>query len=155
MNTTQLNELLLASWLRISTSINNSRVVSEMSYNESLICNVLYQNHLDGNKVPLTATDLCQATKMLKSQMNRTLNQLEGKNMITRVRSPKDKRQVYISLNLEQAKAYEKQHQQILSILDHVIGELGRERAIEAVHLFNDISDMADDLFAKKEAKHA
>lgn len=155
MKNIQLNEILLAAWLRISTSINNSRLVSEMSYNESLICNILYQNHLNGNQTPITATDLCQSTKMLKSQMNRTLNQLEAKNMITRVRSEQDKRQVYISLNLEQAESYEKQHQQILSILDRVIGELGREKAIEAAHLFNDISNIADEIFVKKETSNA
>ena len=155
MRNTQLNEILLAAWLRISTSINNSRLVSEMSYNESLICNVLYQNYLSGNQTPITATDLCQITKMLKSQMNRTLNQLEEKNMITRVRSEHDKRQVHIFLNLEQANSYKKQHQQILSILDRVIGELGHKKAAEAIHLFNDISDIADEIFAKKETKNA
>ena len=155
MRNTQLNEILLAAWLRISTSINNSRLVSEMSYHESLICNVLYQNYLSGNQTPITATDLCQITKMLKSQMNRTLNQLEEKNMITRVRSEHDKRQVHIFLNLEQANSYKKQHQQILSILDRVIGELGHKKAAEAIHLFNDISDIADEIFAKKETKNA
>lgn len=155
MRNTQLNEILLAAWLRISTSINNSRLVSEMSYNESLICNILYQNYLSGNQTPITATDLCQITKMLKSQMNRTLNQLEEKNMITRVRSEHDKRQVHIFLNLEQANSYKKQHQQILSILDRVIGELGHKKAVEAIHLFNDISDIADEIFAKKETKNA
>lgn len=155
MRNTQLNEILLAAWLRISTSINNSRLVSEISYNESLICNVLYQNYLSGNQTPITATDLCQITKMLKSQMNRTLNQLEEKNMITRVRSEQDKRQVHIFLNLEQAISYKKQHQQILSILDCVIGELGHKKAVEAIHLFNDISDIADEIFAKKETKNA
>lgn len=155
MKNIQLNEILLAAWLRISTSINNSRLVSEMSYNESLICNVLYQNYLSGNQTPITATDLCQVTKMLKSQMNRTLNQLEAQNMITRVRSEQDKRQVHIFLNLEQAESYKKQHQQILSILDRVIGELGHQKAVEAVHLLNDISDIADEIFAKKETINA
>ena len=40
---------------------------------------------IDGNK--LTATDLCTQTKMLKSQMNRTLTLLEGKGIVERVRS--------------------------------------------------------------------
>ena len=37
----RLSEALLTSWLRLSTSINNSRLVSTMSYNESLVCNLL------------------------------------------------------------------------------------------------------------------
>ena len=36
------NEALLTTWLRLSTSISNNRFVSEMSYNESLVCSILY-----------------------------------------------------------------------------------------------------------------
>ena len=72
-----LHEDLLSAWLQLSTSINNTRVVSELTYNESLICNILYNNSKHNSDRKLTATDLCSATKMLKSQMNRTLNQLE------------------------------------------------------------------------------
>ena len=79
-----LNENLLNAWLRLSTSINNPRIVSEMTYNESLVCNILY-NHSESE---ITATDLCNATKMLKSQMNRTLNQLEKKRRGNTHRTP-------------------------------------------------------------------
>ena len=67
------NEALLGAWLRLSTSINNSRLVTELPYNESLICNVLYRNDLLHNEKKLTATELCAETKILKSQMNRSL----------------------------------------------------------------------------------
>lgn len=146
----QLNETLLASWLRLSTSVNNSRFVSEMSYNESLVCNILYRHQISTPDAPLTATDLCQMTKMLKSQMNRILTQLEKKNMITRIRSLKDKRQVLVSFNLEQAKSYETQHEQILEVLDRIINELGAQKVEEAIELFHKVSDIADRLFIEK-----
>lgn len=145
-----INEMLLSSWLRLSTSIHNSRMVSEMSYNESLICNLLYRHHVNGNQPPLTATGLCNITKMLKSQMNRTLNQLEEKGMISRERSDSDKRQIHIFLNLEQAKSYEKQHEKILQLLDCIIGELGMEQAKDAILLFEKLSDIADRLLTAK-----
>ena len=90
------NEALLGAWLRLSTSINNSRLVTDMPYNESLICNVLYRNDLSRPGTKLTATELCAETKILKSQMNRILEQMEEKHLIFRERSPKDKRKVYI-----------------------------------------------------------
>ena len=37
----KINEELLTAWLKISTSVNNSRLVSKMSFNESLVCNIL------------------------------------------------------------------------------------------------------------------
>ena len=140
------NESLLNSWLRISTSINNPRLVSEMTYNESLVCNILYQHSHSTTSQPITATDLCRMTNMLKSQMNRTLTQLESKGMITRERSSQDKRHIYITMNLEQCNTYEKQHERILRILDAVIHKLGTEKTQTAIEIFNDISNIAEEL---------
>ena len=38
-----LEEELLEAWLRLSTTVINSRIVSALTYGESLVCNVLYQ----------------------------------------------------------------------------------------------------------------
>lgn len=142
----QLNEALLGAWLKISTAINNSRLVSEMSYNESLICNILYRTATEDASRNLTATDLCAETKILKSQMNRILTQLEEKNLITRERSPKDKRKIFIRLTTEQSNAYLKQHEQILKLLDAIIKRLGEEQAKEVIRALNGVSDIANDL---------
>lgn len=150
-NTTQLSENLLSSWLKLSTTIQNSRIVSALSYNESLICSVLARHMASGQKKPLTATDLCRETKMLKSQMNRTLNQLEEKLMIRRERSTKDKRQVHILLNPEHAKVFQQQHQDILNSVKCIVDELGTKEAAQAAVLFDKISTLADGIFSKKE----
>lgn len=148
------DEALLEAWLHISTSIQNSRIVSEMSYNESRICNVLYQNHLSNDSTPLTATDLCQKTKILKSQMNRILTQLEARNVITRTRSSKDKRQIYISLNVEQAKDYAKQHERILTLIRHITSELGEQDTTQTIHTLHRISDIVDNILSTKGENH-
>ncbi|MBR6643225.1 MAG: MarR family transcriptional regulator [Lachnospiraceae bacterium] len=142
----QLNEVLLGAWLKLSIAINNSRLVSEMSYNESLICNILYRNTIDNPEIKITATDLCTQTKILKSQMNRILNQLEDKNLITKERSPKDKRKIFIHLTSEQSNAYLKQHEQILKLLDNVIDRLGEEQTKEIIRALNGISDVATEI---------
>jgi len=142
----QLNEVLLGAWLNISTVINNSRLVSEMSYNESLICNILHRNATENPGDALTATDLCEQTKILKSQMNRILTQLESKNLITRERSAKDKRKIFVRLTGEQSNAYLKQHEQILTLLDGIIDKIGKEKTLEVVQALNNISDVAKEL---------
>ena len=139
------NEHLLTAWLRLSTSVVNSRVVSDLSYNESLVCNILYTAFKKEPKHLLTATDLCNATKMLKSQMNRTLNHLETKNIITRIRSSHDKRQVFVKFNLDAADLYLKQHEKILSLIDTIISHLGPQKTEETLQLFTTICDVADD----------
>ncbi len=143
---TKINEDLLDAWLRLSISVNNPRLVTEITYNESLICNILYKHAHSKEETPLTATDLCKMTNMLKSQMNRTLNQLEEKQLISRERSTIDKRQVFVTMNMQQCHIYETQHKQILNILDTVIGKLGRERAQDAIKILNSISEVAEQL---------
>ena len=142
----QLNEVLLGAWLKISTAINNSRLVSEMSYNESLICNILYRNATEHSDRFLTATDLCAETKILKSQMNRILTQLEEKNLITRERSSQDKRKIYVRLTSEQSNAYLRQHAQILKLLDDIIEKLGDEKTLEIIKALNGVSDVAGEI---------
>ena len=142
-----INEELLTAWLRISTSVNNSRLVSEMSFNESLICNILYSNQISENPKALTATDLCKETQILKSQMNRTLNKLEERGMIIRIRSEQDKRNVFIHLNTENSDKYTSQHKEILAIIDAIIKKIGIENAKTAIDTLNLLSDAATSLF--------
>ncbi len=127
---------VLNSWLRLTTAIGNLRITSALPYNELLI----------GAPEFLTATDLCRATGMLKSQMNRTLNSMEKKGLISRTRSGQDRRQVYISFNMEQAEFYERQHEKVLFCVDTLLEKVGRNRAEEIVKLFTLISDMADEV---------
>lgn len=146
----QLNEELLNAWLRVSTSIVNSRIVSELTYNETLVCNALYRYGLEKRSKPLTATDLCGMTNMLKSQMNRTLNLLEGRGLITRQRSTEDKRQVFVFFNADKSEAYEIQHSRILKLLDKIIKELGEEKAEEVVQSLMRIAQIADGILKEK-----
>ena len=137
---------VLNSWLRLTTAIGNLRITSALPYNELLICGLLYRNQKSGAPEFLTATDLCRATGMLKSQMNRTLNSMEKKGLISRTRSGQDRRQVYISFNMEQVEFYERQHEKVLFCVDTLLEKVGRNRAEEIVKLFTLISDMADEV---------
>lgn len=146
----QLNESLLQAWMKLSSSIINRRVVAELSYKESQVCHILYHNYRTEPERQLTATDLCFQTKMLKSQMNRTLNLLEEKGIITRCRSQQDKRQVYVAMNWEGADKYQTQHQRILTLVDSIIDRLGPEQACQTVELFNRIANIADEFLSEK-----
>lgn len=143
------NEELLNAWLKVSTCIVNSRVVSELPYNEALVCNLLYQNYYEDNSCPLTATDLCVKTNMMKSQMNRTLNLLENKNIIERKRSDKDRRQVLIFFKPEQANPYNIQHQRILQLLDKIIEQLGENKTKDVINTLTYVSEVANNILNK------
>lgn len=143
VNMREFNEELLESWLQLTGSINNERIVSKMPYNEVLICRILYRNR----SRKITATDLCEITKMQKSQMNRTLTSMEDKNIITRNRSEDDKRKIFVSLNDSQIEIYEKEHQRILRIVDKLIDRVGQENAQKALELFRLIAHIAKEEF--------
>lgn len=138
-----INEKILNAWLKLSTSICNERIVSELPYNESLICGILHKNAKEQPEQKITATDLCEKTNIQKSQMNRILNTLEEKGLIFRKRSEKDKRQVYVSMNMENAEVYERQHKNILSVVDEIVEKVGKEKAEEIIQLFTLISNKA------------
>ena len=54
-----INEKVLSAWLKLSTAICNERIVSELPYNESLVCGILHENAVEHPEENITATDLC------------------------------------------------------------------------------------------------
>ena len=141
-----INEKVLGAWLKLSTTICNERLVSELPYNETLICGILHRNAVENPDNQITATELCEKTNIQKSQMNRTLNSMEEKGLIIRKRSAKDKRQVFVSMNMENAAIYEKQHKKVLDIVDTVLEKVGKEKAEEIIQLFTLISKKAKEV---------
>ena len=141
-----INEKVLNAWLKLSTAICNERIVSELPYNESLICGILHRSAKEEPEKKITATDLCEKTNIQKSQMNRILNTLEQKGLIFRKRSEQDKRQVYVAMNMENAEVYERQHKNILRVVDEIVEKVGKEMAVEIVQLFTLISNKAKEV---------
>ena len=141
-----MNEKLLDAWLKLTTAIINERVVSDLPYNESVICNILYRNHCNTPERQVTATDLCRKMKMQKSQMNRTLSSMEEKQLISRERSAADKRQILVSLNLDQLEGYQRQHERILALIDRLLEKIGPEKAGDIVDMFTQIADTAEEI---------
>lgn len=138
----RVNEELLYAWLKMCTALNNSRTVTDLPFNESLICSLLYQN----GRQPMTATDLCRETRILKSQMNRILDSLEQRGLILRTRSQTDRRQVLIRLNPDKLTPYLVQHEKILQIVDTLLERCGRERADEIRDLFLSLAKIAGEV---------
>ena len=139
------NEKLLGAWLRLSTAINNDRLSSDLPYNEALLCNILYSSQQKSPNSGLTATDLCRYAKMLKSQMNRTLQSMEEKGIICRQRSNADHRQVFITLN-RASDLYQKQHEKIMDVVNRIAEKLEPDQVNDIIDIFTKISNIADEV---------
>ncbi len=146
----ELNERLLEAWLETSTVISNRRLTNALSYNESLICHILYERQQSGQPEYLTATNLCHETKILKSLMNATLNSLEKKGMAERIRSEFDRRQVYVRLKKEGMEIYLAEHRKILDMVDEVIDTVGEEKIAEFIPILYSITESVQRLRENK-----
>lgn len=133
-----MEENLLDVWLDLTAILNNERMVSTMSFNEAFVCNLLY-HALEEGMDNLTATELCAKTRMLKSQMNRVLNELEEKGLIRRERSSRDRRKVYIQLNEEGASSFLEQHREIIAFVNRLITCMGEEKSIQLTQLLHEM----------------
>ena len=137
-------EELLSAWIEMSVSIRGNRILSEHSFNESVICGLLYRQMQEGGQ-RLTATDICEQTKLLKSQINRILNGMERQNMIERVRSIEDKRKVYISLKEDYVKTYLEDHEKVLQIMDVFSSKMGEEKMQTLTKLMREAVSLVDE----------
>lgn len=136
---TSVTESLLDSYLRFSNAICNERLVSELPYNEALICNLLYRRAPQA----LTATELCDETRMMKSQMARTLNEMEEKGLILRSRSQADRRQVLVELNREGAEVFFRQHTKTLDLVESITRNMSPEKLQVLVALLDEAAEAA------------
>lgn len=132
-------EELLSAWLNMSLCIRGNRVLSDLTLNEAAICHVLITSESG-----LSASQLCDFTKLLKSQMNRELNTLEKRGFVAKGADPSDKRRIVVTLTEEGRNCYSDQHARVLRIFEALEGEMGIEAIDQlACHLAR-ATDIAD-----------
>ncbi len=136
----QKSEQILSAWLKMTMIINNDKLTETLPFNEAMICRYLYENR----NTNVIASQLCEWMHMKKSQMNRTLTNMENKKLIQRIRNVEDKRQIFIVLNDEMIDVYQKQHQKILRIVDDICKELGDEKTEEILSMFSLVANIAE-----------
>lgn len=144
-----LSEALLEGWLHMTSTIWNERLVTAMTYNESLVCNILYKYRNIPEKA-VTATELCRKLRIHKPQMNVILNKLEKAGIVERIRSSKDKRSVYIFLTEKGIPLYEKAHREILRLPEAMIERLGAEKAEKFAETMQEVAECFDGMIGQR-----
>ncbi len=143
-------EELLRAWVQMTMCIRGNRILTDMSVNEMVICSILFRRQQEGGEL-LTATELGEETRLLKSQMNKILSDMERKNLIERVRSSEDKRKFYIHLKEDQIQTYLREHRRVMELVCYVARELGEEKMRTLTALVDEATG-AVDRFQKEEA---
>ncbi len=137
-----LNEDLLSAWLRLSSVIDNQRLTRDIPFNEALVCNLLAQAARRGET--LTARDLCDQTRILKSQMNAILLSLEEHGVIERCQSQRDRRKIELRLLPQGMERYTASHADILAMIDRLIAQMGAEKIRQLIPLLHQVVDTFD-----------
>ena len=133
---------LLDSWLNLTSTLWNTRLVSSLTYNEAHVMGLLLRNSTPDN--PMTATDLIRRTRLLKSQMNKILTALESRGHITRTRAELDKRMIFIQLTPEGTAAYLEEHKNVEAILNQLVEKIGADRALFIARELSEITEILD-----------
>ena len=137
-------DTLLYSWLSLTSTLWNTRLVSSMPFNEAHIMGLLLRRSKP--EKPLTATDLIRKTHLLKSQMNKVLSNLESKGFIVRMRSASDRRMAHILLTEQGKAAYLAEHEGVERILTQLIDRIGEERAMHIASELHTVTEQLDDI---------
>lgn len=144
----QLHEEVLQAWLHLSTILSNRRIVNILSANEAIVCHLLLRQP---ENQPLTATDLCAQTKLLKSQMNRILQSLENKQMICRIPDEVDKRKAVICLQKDHLTPYWEDHETVIQLIDQIIQKIGADKAASAARQVHEIAQAITEILNKEQ----
>ena len=135
----EIAEKVLDTWLRMTTIINNNKLTRDIPLNEALILRLLIENEDED----YTMTDLCQKTMTLKSQMNKTLANMEKKGLIYKERSKDDKRQVFVRMKKEARPLFDAQHEKIIGLVLKVIDDVGYEHVKTLIEVFEKVAKAA------------
>lgn len=146
------NERLLGAWLKLCSAIWSNRILSDiLSYNEAFVCKLLFdRKKANPSKPYLPIKNLCEYTGLLKSQMNKTLNDLEKRNYIERHRFDTDRRMVYVSLSLSGEKAYLESHENTMKFVNEVSQIMGKELVLSATSSFEEVAEIVNKVIENK-----
>ena len=138
-----ISEELLAEWIKVTSVIQNARIVRYLTYNEALVCNYLW-HRLDSETDYLTPTQLCKMTGITKSLMNRIIKSLEEKKLIEYIRLENDRRLTPVRFNREKEAVFLKVHNNSIDIVDRLVEVLGREKSERILEALRDITAGAE-----------
>ena len=119
-------EALLQAWMQMSVCIRGNRLLSDLSFNEIMLCGMLYRRENAGLP-PHSATELGEKMRLLKSQMNHILTSMEKAGLVERTRGTEDKRVIHVHLTKAGREIYEQEHARVMEIMSLIHSDLGEE----------------------------
>lgn len=130
---------LLIAWVKLSAMIKNHRITKGLQYNEATVMLLLYRRFLDDREGLISVKEIISETGMLKSLVNRTVNSLEEKGLLTRCQGEKDKRTVYVKCVEERLDTFLAVHESSLCVARGIVDIIGPEDTEHFIRIVNKI----------------
>lgn len=136
-----IEEKLLRNWLLLSRIIKNDRIVETIPYSEALVLALLLPEYPDD----VLLKNLIHDSKMLKSQINRTISSLLQKKWIEKKSCLDDRRCLKIRMTEKGFQVIEEIRQSVLQISRNIVQSIGMEDAEKLNEIFEKIIRAAEE----------
>ena len=120
-----IDENLITAWVQLTGILKNTRITKGLVYNESIVMLTAYRKYIEDGEGLVSFQALVRETRMLKSLVNRTIDSLVGKKLLTRCEGI-DKRTTFVRIIPENLGEFLAVHEQSLSLarrLREIIGD--------------------------------
>lgn len=144
-----LDEALITAWVRLTSSLKNTRMTQGLNYNEAIIMNIVYHRYLQDGEGLTPFKQIVRDTKMLKSLVNRTIDSLEKQHLLERCEGA-DKRTTFVRPVRQNLEIFLRVHEQSLAIAHNIVALIGEEDVRTFVRISEKIV-AADPLSENKE----
>ena len=134
----ELARELMASGRALQTARGHERRPKDIEMRGEM--NALHMLH--HNPAGMTPTALARACQVSTARITKTIDQLEGRGLVARQPSPKDRRSVTVRLTDEGETEVERRFEKVNEYIAKVLRELGEEDARELVRLIGRLAQV-------------
>ncbi|MGN1295001.1 MAG: MarR family transcriptional regulator [Bacilli bacterium] len=128
----EIEEAMLKAWINMSVNTRENRLLKELSFNEMLVLNMIKDKEL-------SFKDLVNELNILKSQLNRVIQNLVKKNLIITYTPENDKRCLMIKKG-DNMELYEQEHARMILLMKKIRNQIGEENTLKLIDLLNQVA---------------
>ena len=130
----ELEEIMLKAWINMSVNTRENRLLNELSFNEMLVLNMIQDKEC-------SFKELVNELNILKSQLNRVIQNLVQKKLIIAYTPENDKRSLMIKKGYN-TELYKQEHARMIEIMRKIRKQIGEEDTLKLIYLLNQVASL-------------
>ena len=130
----ELEEIMLKAWINMSVNTRENRLLNELSFNEMLVLNMIQDKEC-------SFKELVNELNILKSQLNRVIQNLVQKKLIIAYTPENDKRSLMVKKG-DNTELYKQEHERMIEIMRKIRKQIGEEDTLKLIYLLNQVASL-------------